>query len=490
MSESPRPAVGPRRASRVAPATTDDKKEIIDPVRFAEETLGVSLWDKQKEVLNAIRRRRRVAVKSGNGLGKDFTAAVALLWYLHAHDPGIVLSTAPTFRQVRHVLWRQIHALHRQATRPLGGQLLDTRWDLAKDRYALGLSATGADQFQGFHCENILVVVDEAEGVAEPIYEAIDAVMTSENVKLLLIGNPTRLSGAFYRAFHQERGIYEPITMSALDSPNVQNMGIDVPGLVTAQWVAERRAVWEENSDRFRSRVLGKFPERGEDSLIAMSDIEEAVYEGHPSPQQTAGGYDWSELFLPGKGTASGSAAIGVDVARFGSDRSVVAVRRGEVVEEISVFAQLDTMAVAGSVVASVRKHRPRLVNVDEVGIGSGVVDRLREQGIPVRGVNGAAAPWRDDDCANLRAEGYRALAERFRSRRIRIPDDPELIAELAALRYRYNSRGNLIIEGKDEIRSRGLPSPDKADALMLAFLDDRGDGFTGMNRINGMERI
>ncbi|MXZ92762.1 MAG: hypothetical protein F4W95_05890 [Chloroflexi bacterium] len=104
-----------------------------------------------------------------------------------------------------------------------------------------------------------------------------------------------------------------------------------------------------------------------------------------------------------------------------------------------------------------------------------------------MRGVNGAAAPWRDDDCANLRAEGYRALAERFRSRRIRIPDDPELIAELAALRYRYNSRGKLLIEGKDEIRSRSLPSPDKADALMLAFLDDRGDEFT---RMNGMERI
>ncbi|MXZ92763.1 MAG: hypothetical protein F4W95_05885 [Chloroflexi bacterium] len=369
----------------MAPSATDDNKEIIDPVRFAEETLGVSLWDKQKGVLNAIRRRRRVAVRSGNGLGKDFTAAVALLWYLHAHDPGIVLSTAPTFRQVRHVLWRQIHALHRRAAETLGGKLLDIRWELAEDRYAMGLSATGADQFQGFHCENMLVVVDEAEGVAEPIYEAIDAVMTSVNPKLLLISNPTRLSGAFYRAFHQEQGIYETITISALDSPNVENGRIDVPGLVTAQWVEERRAVWGENSDRFRSRVLGRFPERGADSLIAMSDIEAAVYEGHPSPQPSpasregAGGYDWSEMFLPGMGTASGSAVIGVDVARFGSDRSVVAVRRGEVVEEISVFARLDTMAVAGNVVASVRKHRPRLVNVDEIGVGSGVVDRLRE---------------------------------------------------------------------------------------------------------------
>ena len=166
----------------------------VPPVQFARDILGVSLWWKQEDVLDAVMRERRVAVKSGNGLGKDFTAAVAVLWYLHCHDPGIVLSTAPTFRQVRHVLWRQIHRLHRGAADTLGGTLLDTRWELAEDRYALGLSADGADQFQGFHCPNVLVVVDEAEGVDEEIYEAIDSVMTSQYPKLLLIGNPTSTS--------------------------------------------------------------------------------------------------------------------------------------------------------------------------------------------------------------------------------------------------------------------------------------------------------
>ena len=465
----------------MAPAETDGK--VVDPVQFAEQTLGVSLWEKQKEVLEAVKRRRRVAVKSGNGLGKDFTAAVAVLWYLHNHNPGIVLSTAPTFRQVRHVLWRQIHALHRMAAVNLGGQLLDTRWELAEDRYALGLSATGADQFQGFHCENMLVVVDEAEGVAEPIYEAIDSVMTSGYPKLLLIGNPTRPSGAFYRAFNEESGIYETITISALDSPNVQGNGIKYAGLVTAEWVEERRRIWGKDSDLFRSRVLGEFPEQGEDNLIAMSDIKAAVYAGKWPPAcsenteadagEAAERRDWSALFLPGVGAASDTAVIGVDVARFGSDRSIVVARRGNVVEEILAFARLDNMAVAGQVVQAIRRHHPNLVNVDEVGVGSGVVDRLLEQSLPAQGINGAAAPWRYEDCANLRAEGYRNLAERFRSRRIRIPDDPELIAELAGLRYGYNSRGKMLMEGKDEMRRRGVRSPDKADALMLAFLDN-----------------
>ena len=287
-------------------------EEGIGPVRFADEVLGVTLWSKQQEVLEALARERRVAVKSGNGLGKDFTAAVAVLWYLNCHDPGIVLSTAPTFRQVRHVLWRQIRRLHRGASDLLGGTLLDTRWELAEDRYALGLSADGADQFQGFHCENVLVVVDEAEGVDEEIYEAVEAVMTSGNPRLLLIGNPTRTDGSFHRAFHEEAGIYRTFTISALESPNVTAGEVKIPGLVTAEWVEERRIAWRENSDRYRSRVLGEFPQRGEDNLIAMKDIEAAVYEGEDlargvgAPLVGARDDDPFGMFLPGMGTFPG----------------------------------------------------------------------------------------------------------------------------------------------------------------------------------------
>ena len=487
-------------------------------MQFAAEVLGVTLWDKQREVLEAVRRERRVAVKSGNGLGKGFTAAVAVLWYLHCHDPGIVLSTAPTFRQVRHVLWRQIHRLHRGAVQPLGGTLLDTRWELAQDRYALGLSADGADQFQGFHCENVLVVVDEAEGVAEEIYEAVDAVMTSRNPRLLLIGNPTRTDGSFHRAFHEERGIYRTITISALDSPNLRNGEVKIPGLVTAEWVEERRIAWREDSDLYRARVLGEFPQRGEDNLIAMDDIEAAVYElgmdgqdgrdfgmflGDGDVSGGVGANNYSPLrddpfgvflperdmiggpndvvgagFKPAPTGGAGRVVIGVDVARFGSDRSVVLMRRGDAVVSIRTFSRIDTMAVAGQVMVAVREHRPDLVNVDVIGIGAGLADRLREQGVPARDVNVAERPRRDRTCANLRAEGYRTLAGRFRDRRIRIPRDAELIAELAMLRYRYDSRGRLLMEPKDDMKKRGGRSPDKADALMLAFLDERGDTF------------
>ena len=237
----------------------------VSPALFAKDVLDVRLWWKQKEVLEALAVNRRVAVKSGNGLGKGFCASVAVLWFLHSHDPAIVLSTAPTFRQVRHVLWRQIRRLYRPAAEALGGRMLDTRWELADDRYAMGLSAESADQFQGFHSDNMLIVVDEAEGVSDEIYEGIEAVMTSSEPRLLLIGNPTTVSGAFRRAFYEERKLYCPITISALDSPNVRDHKDKKPwpGLTTAQWVDERKETWGEDNPIYRARVLGRVPRPG-----------------------------------------------------------------------------------------------------------------------------------------------------------------------------------------------------------------------------------
>ncbi len=160
------------------------------PLEFASDTLGVKLWSKQQEVLGSLVEHRRVAVKSGNGLGKGFCAAVALLWFLHTHqDAAIVLSTAPAFRQVRHVLWRQVHRLYRPKAELLGGKMYDTRWEISDDRYAMGLSAENADQFQRFHSPNMMIVVDEAEGVSDEIYEAIEAVMTAADPLLLRIAD-------------------------------------------------------------------------------------------------------------------------------------------------------------------------------------------------------------------------------------------------------------------------------------------------------------
>ena len=485
------------------------------PIGFAHVILGVDLWAKQEEVLNALRDHRRVAVKAGNGVGKGFTAAVAVLWFLCSHQPATVLTTAPTARQVRHILWQEIRRLYRASAYPLGGKLLVTRLELPHDRFALGLSSDEVDQFQGFHSPNMLIVVDEAEGVIEPIYEAIDAVMTAGNSKLLLIGNPTSITGTFRRAFHEERHLYHNITISALDSPNVKQQRVVLPGLTTHEWVAERVALWGEASPMYHARVLGDFSDRAEDTLISLTHIEQAIARGlqdatspsqgthavseFPSPPAGEGpeGEGESRPGTPGirlpqpvrperNGVESkgqhpspddedAPTILAVDVARFGADQSVILLASPTAVLRLEAHHGLDTMQLAGRVVDAHRHWSParppdRIV-VDEIGVGAGVVDRLKELDLPVTGINVGRPARQRTLFANLRAEGYWRLRELFSQSQIAIPNDPELAGQLSSLRYSYNSRGQLIIESKDDARARGIPSPDKADAMMLAFL-------------------
>ena len=432
--------------------------EYTPPLTFARDVLQVRLWDKQQQVLAALAAHRRVAVKSGNGLGKGFCAAAAVLWFIYCHDPAIVLSTAPTFRQVRHVLWRQVRRLYRPAKDMLGGSMFETRWELAEDRYAMGLSAGSADEFQGFHCPHMLIVVDEAEGVSDEIYEGIESVMTSAEPRLLLIGNPTTISGAFRRAFHEERRLYHTITISALDSPNVRENRIVVAGLTTAQWVEERRDIWGEKNPIYRARVLGEFPDQEEDTLISLSALEAAADEGRVDYEV--------------EGASGDLAVLAVDVARYGSDRSVILRRRGNIIEDIQALRNLDTMELAGRVAAAARDFRPDYVCIDEIGIGAGVVDRLTEEGYPVRGINVARSAREKGRFVNLRTEGYWRLRDLFAAGQIRIPPDNELIGELAAIKYSFDNLGRVRLESKDAMRKRNLPSPDKADALMLAFVE------------------
>ena len=352
--------------------------------------------------------------------------------------------------------------------------MLTTRYELANDRFALGLSTDEADQFQGFHSPNMLIVVDEAEGVSEEIYDAIEAVMTTGNCKLLLIGNPTSDSGAFRRAFHEDRRIYRTITISALESPNVEQQRVVVPGLTTAEWVTERAGLWGEASPMYQARVLGLFCAQPQNTLIPLSKIEQAIarYKNLPTGEDEEEG----EVEAP---TVLAPTVLAVDVARFGEDQSILLLANSDTVLHIEAHRGLDTMELTGRIVEAHRRWKPQRIVVDEIGIGAGVVDRLKELDLPVTGIN-VARPARSQSqkrklFANLRAEGYWHLYELFNQGTIAIPDDPELAGQLSSIRPGYNSLGQFFIEKKSEARARGLPSPDKADALMLAFLRNTG---------------
>ena len=456
-----------------------------DPVNFACNILGVNPWDKQKQILSAIAAKRSVAVRSCNGAGKTFTAAITILWWLMSYDNAIVITTAPSERQVREILWRELRNLYVPVRDIIGGKLTRTRLEFSPKRYAYGFSTNTEDRFQGFHSGNILVIVDEASGVDEFIFNAIRGVITAKNSKLLLIGNPHGYAGTFYDAFHKNRKRFETIHVSAFDLPafkaegiteqNIQDIefpdfdddqqdqdGFDEQyeahhslGLSSPQWAIDVFNDLGPQSSVYQTRVLGQFPEEADDTLIPLRDVEAAVKRRSDIPPDT-------------------KPVMGVDVARFGNDKTVIIIRQGPRVIHIDELRKSDIVNTTGAVITAALKYKLKDIIIDEIGVGAGVLDNLKaDRRFNAQGLNGSNSSSNNEKYLNLRAEVFDGLRQRFADGDISIPNDPELISQLASLTYKYNARGQLQLESKDQIRSVGRQSPDKADAIALAFTSE-----------------
>lgn len=453
-----------------------------DPIFFTEKVLGKKPWSKQAEILRALKDNPRVAVRSCHGIGKTFISANAILWFLFCHCPSIVLSTAPTWRQVEKLIWKEIRASYRDSKIPLGGGMPRVTPELhiiPNEWYAAGLSTNEPDRFQGFHEEYILVVVDEAAGVSEAIFEAVEGVLTSKGARLLLLGNPTAIGGTFYQAFKSPT--FAKIHVSAFDTPNFTAFGItpediydgsyklkigdkDLPNprLITPEWVRGRYLEWGTDSPAWSARVLGNFPSQAEDTLIPLVWVELAMER-------------WEEA------EASGEIQIGADVAAFGSDRSVIVVRHGSKIIEIKSYAKQSTMETAGLIKDLAREYGTERISVDEIGVGRGVVDALEEQGFDDVGVNVAERAYDPERFYNLRSEIWWNLRERLNPESddpISLPPNDDLLSELASIKYKLTSRGSVQVEAKDAMKKRLGHSPDMADAICLALPRPETGGF------------
>lgn len=454
-----------------------------EPERFATEVLGSRWWEAQRRIATKLATHRRVAVKAANGVGKTYLAADMVLWFLYAYPPAIVLTTAPTWRQVTSLLWEEIRRRWNRVNReaevngvvpPLSGRLLKTELHLGDGHFAMGLSAEDAVHFQGYHAENLLVVLDEACGISESIWEAVEGICVGKNNRILAISNPLTPTGRFYRLFQSPQ--WETETISALDHPNIlypDQQNQQIPGATTRQALTDQIAEWCEPTEdieegatfvwegqRYRpeglflSRALGQFPPAAEDSLLSRAWLEAAI-----SKQPL-------EMERP--------CVLAVDVARFGGDETVFALRRGNRVCKIQPRRKWDTMQVVGETKAMAEDEGADVVIVDAVGVGAGVLDRLREinlHGVLEASFGRSAVGLRGRACfQNLRAQTFWSLRERLRNGEVQLPDDGVLVEQLAALRYSYSSMGQILIESKDQIRARGLPSPDRADAVAMLF--------------------
>jgi hypothetical protein len=304
------------------------------------------------------------------------------------------------------------------------------------------------------HSENVLLVVDEASGVPEKVFEAAAGSMSGHSATTILLSNPTRSSGTFYESQTRMAKSWWTRRWSCVDSP-----------LVSDEFVDEMRERYGEDSNAFRIRVLGEFPLADDDTIIPFHIAESAI---HRDIEITP---DIKPIW-------------GLDVARFGTDKTALCKRYGNVVTEIRAWQGLDLMQTVGRVMAEYESLspsvRPSEILVDSIGVGGGVVDRLRELGAPVRGVNVSEAPAMGHTYMNLRSELWFKAKGWLEDRSCKLPKDDQLLAELTAIRYSFTSSGKMKAESKDEMRKRGLKSPDLADALCLTMASDAATALSG----------
>ena len=414
----------------------------------------VILWDKLEEVFEALLNNRRVVVPSGHGVGKTWLEARIALWFLFCFPPAKVITTAPTWPQVELLLWTEIKVAHRTSAIELGGRILQTELKIRDDWFAVGFSTRGkaserdfgTPKFQGYHAENLLVLMDEAAGVEPEIWTSVESLIVAENNKALAMGNPTSPTGKFYEACKSP--LWKKVTISSYDHPNVQTGQIVINGAVTKEWIEERVAEWGEDSPLFKAKVKGEFPDEGSDTLIPLSWLEACV-----------------GLKLP----TTGLKRLGMDIARYGGDMTVFSSIFGQVAQEIEAVNKKDTNWTVGRAIKLNDIHQYDAIGVDDTGVGGGVTDSLEDKGLEVDAMNFGSNAVEADKFENLKAEIYWNLREDIRTKQLELPDDKELINQLASIKYGYTRKGRIKIESKDEMKKRGLKSPDKADALAIA---------------------
>jgi hypothetical protein len=452
-----------------------------DPVKFARYVLRHETWPVQEAILRAIPDCPRVAVKGCHASSKTFAIAEAVLWWLARWPDGVVVTTGPSWIQVKEIVWREIHKAAARSIFPFPSPH-QTELRLATGAYAIGLSTDEAVRFQGFHSAHLLVVVDEAPGLRGEIWEAIEGARAGGDVHVVALGNPTMTGGAFYEAFTTNRANWKTFTIDAFATPNLDGFTLEYlrtlppdlpedaevfrycprPYLVTRRWVYERFWEWGEKSPHWESRVRGEFPTQAEDALISLASLHAA---------QARAAIDRGD-----------KVQAGIDVAEAGEAETVLVIREGSALLKLKTWSGIDAR---GAIAAELAPYRGRLeaVNVDTIGVGAYFASHLKDLGFPVRSIRVSQKSHRPDQFINLKAELYWDLRERFEKGEVSGLNDEQAISQLATIRYSYSPRGQLLIESKEDARRRGIKSPDRAEAFMLAYAGRPSSGFLELMR-------
>lgn len=423
-----------------------------NPLRFVTEVLGVEPEPHQREALVALAENTHVAIRSGHDQGKTALLAWAALWFLTSRYPCKVPIAANTQDQLRDITWPEIMKWARRM--PQG---LRERYDIGLERislrgageecFAVGRTASKSnpEALQGFHSENLMFLLEEASGMEDIIFEIAAGAMSSKGARALMIGNPNRSQGYFCRAFKENRWLWH-----GLHWPWRLNPWSD------AKYPVQMAREYGETSNVYKVRVLGDFPVSEDNAVIPLDIIEAAIRREVDRVERRA-------------------VVWGFDIARFGDDRCAVVKRQGNhVIGKVLVWRWRDLMESAGIVAREYFEtpddDRPAAINADVIGVGAGVVDRLRELGLPIFGINVGEVSMDPDRFVRQRDELWWKARDWFYARDCSIPNNADLVSDLVAPTYHILSSGKLQVETKEDMKKRGVKSPDLADAFCLTF--------------------
>lgn len=439
-----------------------------DPIKFVEQVLKVKPDPWQKELLTQVSlRTRKISVRSGHGTGKSTVASWVIIWYFLTKHPCKVVLTAPTSSQLFDALFSEVKSWIKKL--PEGLQAL---LEVTSDRVVLLAAPQDAfiscrtaraetpEAMAGVHSDNVLLVIDEASGIPEKVFEAAAGSMSGMSCSTLMLGNPVRTSGSFYESHHRLKSEWYTMHVSCVDSPRVSK-----------EFIKEMSVRYGEDSSAFFVRVLGEFPKIDDETIISLSLVEDAQAREITMSEYTP--RIW-----------------GLDIARFGTDSSVLAERQGTVITKIEVWKGKDLMQLTGLVHSKYNNlgpsEQPIEIMVDSIGLGAGVLDRLKELGLPARGINVSESPSMRGQYINLRAELWFRMKEFLEARDCKLPKDESLFSELVSPRYSFSSTGKLKVESKQDMKKRGLPSPDRADAVILTLASEPAMAMFGKKYRNG----
>jgi phage terminase large subunit len=439
-----------------------------DPEFFVSEILGITkIWQGQVDILNAIRDHWKVVVPSGHALGKDYIASAVALWFLYSHYPSKVILTAPSQRQVKDIMWMELSSRYKNAKVKLDGDLMSLKLMLDHDWFVEGFTTKEVNQsvgkFQGYHSPNILIIISEAQAVEELIFDQAEAIMTSQNSRMLVIGNPIQSTGRFAQMI-KDTTHHKVLELSCLDSPNVIEGREVIPGLVSRAWVEEKRVKWNKdgsNKDpRWMGRVLGKVPTTSVNTVVSEDLYRRCIDRQIVQP------------VLRG--------SIGVDPARFGDDDMIIsAFECGTLIDEKTI-PKCDAVEGAGEIAIMQKKHFPQgqcAIVVDCDGLGGPYLDfakKMIPDTIDIQWVEFHGSATNDQEVGleyqNLRAEAAFYARELMEQGLISLNDNEVALEEGTGEQYFVNQRGKIQIEDKDDIKERLGRSPNVWDARKLAI--------------------